>query len=85
MKRAVQTALLAASQDIDQSDSSEMVPLTVVFLPILREQVTYKNTVASSVSELERFVAELMEEFKIDHRLFSFSYLKLDSDDLWYL
>ena len=59
MKRALMTALLvSAKPDRDQARG----PVRLTLVPDLREQVTYKNTVASSVEEIKSFVAEVLEE-----------------------
>ena len=71
MRRAVQTALLSASSPHNDQNNTA---ITIVFVPILREQVTYKNTVASSVSEIKAFVASVMQEFYIDESCFIFDY-----------
>ena len=52
-RRAVETGIIVGS------GIGEKVKIKLV--PDLREQVTYKNTVASSLSEIKLFVAEVMQ------------------------
>ena len=47
--------------------------------------MTYKNTVCSSVSEIKKFVAEVIKEYNIDKNCFELDYSMLANDDLWYL
>ena len=56
MRRALMTAILACS------GSRQGKPINLVLMPNLRERVSYKNTVAGSVSELEALVTEVMAE-----------------------
>ena len=79
MKRAIHTALLAVPT------TPSTTPLQIILLPVLREQVTYKNTVASSVAEIKQFVAAMVQEFSLDDSLFVVDYSMIEGDDLWYL
>ena len=81
MRRAVQTALLCASKERVDGNGK----IKIIFTPILREQVTYKNTVASSIPEIKNFVNEILSENNIDESLFDFDYSLLNDDQLWYL
>ena len=65
MRRTVMTALLSASSSTKASKT-----ITLVLMPDLREQVTYKNTVACSVSEIKAFVAEVIKDYEIDENCF---------------
>ena len=56
-----------------------------MFLPCLREQTTWKNTVCSSVEELKSHVQELIASNNLDARHFQFDYSAMNEDNLWYL
>ena len=84
MKRAVQTALLTASGQAS-SEGRQQRKISFIFTPNIRERVTYKDTVVSSIPELQSFVSEILSEFKIDANLFEFDYSLLENDQLWYL
>ena len=49
MRRALHSAILSGSGVGEK--------VKIILLPILREQITYKNTVASTLDELKLFVA----------------------------
>ena len=54
-------------------------------MPLLREEVSYKNTVASSVPEIKAFIEEVIEVAQIDPSLFIFDFSQLGDDNFWYL
>lgn len=86
MKRAVQTALLSVSGHSGSLDANgQQKKITIIFSPVLRDQVTYQDTVASSIPEIKSFVSEILTEFNINANLFEFDYSLLGTDQLWYL
>ena len=81
MRRALNTALLAASF----TDEPGTDPIKIVLMPCLRETVTYKNTVASSVAEITNFISEVIDENDLDASRLDIDMSQLSADDLWYL
>ena len=86
MRRAIHTALLACVDPSEEDPVERARPVVIVLMPCLREQVTFKNTVASSVQEIERFIDSVILEHKIPSTklLIDYSLLK-KANDLWYL
>ena len=88
MRRAVQTALLACGAGERGHGGGLPSPdkkIKIVFMPCLREQVTFKNTVSSSVSELKTFVQEVLDRNRIEKRKFKLDFSMMRKNDLWYL
>ena len=76
-RRAVQTAIIAGS------GTGKKMKLTL--LAGLREKTTFKNTVASSLSEIKLFVADVMQSQGITEDQIEIDYSRIEDEDLWYL
>mmetsp|Transcript_24627 Transcript_24627/g.30700 ORF Transcript_24627/g.30700 Transcript_24627/m.30700 type:complete len:85 (-) Transcript_24627:498-752(-) len=83
MRRALMTALIACSKR--PRVQGRVRPIKITLMPDLRENVTYKNTVASSVNEIKAFIVEVMREAHIEEGTFEFDYSLIGEDNLWYL
>jgi len=59
--------------------------MKLTLLAGLREKTTFKNTVASSLSEIKLFVADVMQSQGITEDQIEIDYSRIEDEDLWYL
>ena len=79
MKRALQTAIFTAA------GLYEGKSVKVVLVPEMREIMSFKNTVASSIAEIKEFVQSLKHDVTAKFGSFPEVDFSLMTDDLWYL
>jgi len=92
MRRALETAILVAT--------GLHLDVEIKLTPILREQITLKNTVCSSVAEIKSYVTGLearigndivvpdmprLESEDLSKPDYHINYSAIEGDDLWYL